>query len=221
MSDPEENVRHNVGAPHAAEARAAVVQQAAASPQVGESILGRIRRHKVVEWTVAYVAFAYALLNGVQMLREAFDWPPLVSRLTAVGLVLGAPIAVTLAWYHGHRARHRVSGQELSILIALLVVAGSVLWWASRSGSSHAAPTVATDSTHHAKPLGEKSIAVLPFVDLSEKHDQEYFADGMAEEVLNQLAKVPGLKVIGRTSSFQFKGKADDLRNVGEVLGSA
>src|SRR5215469_13162112 len=123
MSDPEENVQHNVGAPHDAEARVAVAQQAAMSPQLGESFWARIRRHKVVEWTVAYIAFAYALLNGVQMLREAFDWPALVSRLTAVGLVLGTPVAVTLAWFHGHRARHRVSGQELSILIALLVVA--------------------------------------------------------------------------------------------------
>src|SRR5215468_11638358 len=96
------------------------------------SIWDRIKRHKVVEWTLAYVAFGYALLHGVQMLRETFEWPLLVPRLTVVALVLGAPIAVTLAWYHGHRARHRVSGQELSILIALLVVAGSVLWWVSR-----------------------------------------------------------------------------------------
>src|SRR6516225_10556510 len=137
--------------------------------QPPESFLAQIRRHKVVEWTLAYMAFGYALLHGVQMLRETFDWPFLVPRLTVFGLVLGAPIAVTLAWYHGHRARHRVSGPELSILIALLLVAGSVLWWASRSGSFHAASTVATDSSHHAEPLGEKSIAVLPFVDLSER----------------------------------------------------
>ncbi len=69
--------------------------------------------------------------------------------------------------------------------------------------------------------IPEKSIAVLPFVDMSEKHDQEYFADGMAEETLNQLAKIPELKVIGRTSSFQFKGKAEDLRKVGTTLGAA
>jgi TolB-like protein len=69
--------------------------------------------------------------------------------------------------------------------------------------------------------IGEKSIAVLPFVDLSEKHDQEYFADGMAEEILNLLAKLPELKVIGRTSSFQFKGKTEDLRKVGAALGAA
>ena len=68
--------------------------------------------------------------------------------------------------------------------------------------------------------ISDKSIAVLPFIDLSEKHDQEYFADGMAEEILNLLARVPGLKVIGRTSSFQFKGRANDLRAVGTALGA-
>ena len=66
----------------------------------------------------------------------------------------------------------------------------------------------------------EKSIAVLPFVDMSEKHDQEYFGDGMAEEILDLLVKIPKLKVIGRTSSFQFKGKTDDLRTIGTALGA-
>jgi TolB-like protein len=67
----------------------------------------------------------------------------------------------------------------------------------------------------------DQSIAVLPFADLSEKHDQEYFADGMAEETLAQLSKIPGLRVIGRTSSFQFKGKTGDLRKIGTTLGAA
>jgi TolB-like protein len=67
----------------------------------------------------------------------------------------------------------------------------------------------------------EKSIAVLPFIDLSEKHDQEYFADGMAEEILDILAKIPQLTVIGRTSSFQFKGRTEDLRTIGNKLGAA
>jgi TolB-like protein/DNA-binding winged helix-turn-helix (wHTH) protein/thioredoxin-like negative regulator of GroEL len=66
---------------------------------------------------------------------------------------------------------------------------------------------------------GDKSIAVLPFTDMSEKKDQEYFADGMAEEIINLLVKVPGLKVISRTSSFQFKGKNTDLRTIGTQLG--
>ena len=67
----------------------------------------------------------------------------------------------------------------------------------------------------------DKSIAVLPFTDMSEKKDQAYFADGMAEEIIDLLVKVPGLKVISRASSFQFKGKTEDLRSIGTQLGVA
>jgi TolB-like protein/tetratricopeptide (TPR) repeat protein len=66
-----------------------------------------------------------------------------------------------------------------------------------------------------------KSVAVLPFVDMSEKKDQEYFADGMSEEVIDLLAHVPSVRVVARTSSFQFKGKNIDLRSVGDTLGAA
>jgi TolB-like protein/thioredoxin-like negative regulator of GroEL len=76
-------------------------------------------------------------------------------------------------------------------------------------------------STGHAVAIADRSIAVLPFTDMSEKKDQEYFADGMAEEIIDLLAKVPGLKVIGRTSSFQFKNKSADLRAIGSQLGVA
>jgi TolB-like protein/DNA-binding winged helix-turn-helix (wHTH) protein/Tfp pilus assembly protein PilF len=69
--------------------------------------------------------------------------------------------------------------------------------------------------------LGDRSIAVLPFLDLSEKKDQEYLSDGMAEEILDLLTKIPGLTVIGRTSSFQFKGKNEDLRTIGMKLNAA
>ncbi len=67
----------------------------------------------------------------------------------------------------------------------------------------------------------DKSIAALPFVDLSERKDQEYFADGLAEELLEVLVDVPGLRVIGRTSSFQFKNKNDDVRSIGRKLNAA
>ena len=80
-------------------------------------------------------------------------------------------------------------------------------------GTEPASPAEAS----HATP----SIAVLPFADMSPKHDQEYFADGVAEEILNALAQVQGLKVIGRTSSFSFRGKPDDLRTIGQKLGVA
>jgi TolB-like protein len=69
--------------------------------------------------------------------------------------------------------------------------------------------------------MGKQSIAVLPFTDLSPTHDQEYFSDGIAEEILNALAQVKGLKVAGRTSSFQYKGRSGDLRAIARALGVA
>jgi adenylate cyclase len=69
--------------------------------------------------------------------------------------------------------------------------------------------------------MADKSIAVLAFTDMSEKKDQQYFADGMAEEIIDLLVRIPGLKVISRTSSFQFKGKTEDLRSIGTQLGVA
>ncbi len=85
------------------------------------------------------------------------------------------------------------------------------------SSSSSAATTTSIYADYIAKPLGQ-SIAVLPFVNMSNDPDQEYFSDGMAEEILNSLAHLKDLKVAGRTSSFQFKGKNVDLREVGEKL---
>jgi TolB-like protein len=77
------------------------------------------------------------------------------------------------------------------------------------------------ETTASTAVISDKSIAVLPFTDMSEKKDQEYFADGMAEEIIDLLVKIPGLKVIGRTSSFQFKGKTEDLRSIATQLGVA
>ncbi len=71
----------------------------------------------------------------------------------------------------------------------------------------------------HAPSLKNTSIAVLPFADMSPAKDQEYFSDGLAEQLINDLAKVSGLKVVGRSSAFQFKGKNEDLRDVGRKLG--
>jgi adenylate cyclase len=114
------------------------------------------------------------------------------------------------------RAPRQPARARRAVWVALGVVAlvfGIPSAWFVQRDSATNVPAVPMAAT-------EKSIAVLPFVDLSEKHDQEYFTDGMAEEILNLLVKVPGLKVIGRTSSFQFKGTTANLRKVGVALGS-
>jgi TolB-like protein len=113
------------------------------------------------------------------------------------------------------RPASRRLGSSVGIAASLIVVAGGWLGWHYSGSHGLAAPT------HDESAIADKSIAVLPFTDMSEKHDQEYFADGIAEEVLDRLAKVPGLKVVGRASSFQFNSKSADLASLGTALGVA
>jgi TolB-like protein/DNA-binding winged helix-turn-helix (wHTH) protein/Flp pilus assembly protein TadD len=105
--------------------------------------------------------------------------------------------------------------KRVTIAAAVLVGIGVAVWagWQSWWSSHKAAQSTVA--------MVDKSIAVLPFADMSEKKDQEYFGDGMAEEIIDLLAKIPILKVIGRTSSFQFKGKTQDLRSIAKQLGVA
>jgi TolB-like protein len=142
---------------------------------------------------------------------------PFVDRISA--LLGGAIAAVPTS---GPGVTRTIANQSpgprrrlLTIALAslTLVLGAGAIWLAVRHAHTRE-PSIATAVT-------DRSIAVLPFVDMSEQHNQEYFADGMAEEILNLLVKVPDLKVIGRTSSFQFKGIAEDLRQIGTTLGAA
>jgi TolB-like protein len=112
------------------------------------------------------------------------------------------------------------AGVGIVALIAL--IGGAIAWTQSHRAIQPVVNTqAAPESNSTSATIPAKSIAVLPFADMSEKKDQEYFADGMAEEILDLLAKIPGLTVIGRTSSFQFKGKNADLRAIGTQLNAA
>jgi TolB-like protein/Tfp pilus assembly protein PilF len=194
------------------------------------SVWTRIKEHKIAQWTIAYAAFAFVALHVATLASDALEWPHAVVRTVILVLILGFPIVPVLAWYHGVRALKRVSGSELIIIALLLVIGGSLLWLVPRPNAERArTETPSPLATINPKPESgteifappAHSIAVLAFTDMSEKHDQEYFGDGMAEEILDLLAKVPGLTVIGRTSSFQFKGKNEDLRAIGTKLNVA
>jgi len=100
---------------------------------------------------------------------------------------------------------------KFAVLLVLAVVAAAAIGAYFRPARSGA----------NASSLNNASIAVLPFVDMSSAKDQEYFSDGLAEQLINDLAKVSGLKVVGRSSAFQFRGKNEDLRDVGRKLGVA
>jgi len=112
--------------------------------------------------------------------------------------------------------RPRLLALALGVLgtLGLAYLAVDKLWVAKR-GATEQSPPATTNIT------GDKSIAVLPFADLSEKHDQEYFSDGLAEELLDLLAKTPGLRVIARTSSLYFKGRQASLTEIARTLNVA
>ena len=188
------------------------------------SVLGfwdRVRNHKVMQWTLAYAAGAYTLLHGTEMVVSAMRWPELVVRITLVLLTLGLPVAILLAWYHGHKAQHRISGPELAMLTVLLIIAGTILLVVSRYSGEHE-PAVAATSTATPTNLPtapRTAVAVLPFTNLTGDATKEYLGDGMAEELINTLTKVPGLKVPARTSTFAYKGRNTDIRQIAKDLG--
>ena len=126
------------------------------------------------------------------------------------------------------RQQYPVPGAVLTLLGAMLVIIGSLLWFAPRLGheqglqtSVTTVPRVLSDTVSVLRTVPEHSIAVLPFVDMSEKHDQEYFADGLTEDLIDRLSHNSDLKVISRTSSFAFKGKNEDVRTIAIRLGVA
>src|SRR6185503_14800246 len=185
----------------------------------------RINQHKIVQWSLAYIAVAYALQQGLVLMGGAFDWPAAVLRASMLLLILGLPVIVTLAWYHGERASRNFSAAELTI-ISLLLVIGAAVFYAFVQPSGQ----VATDQAPPAQQSGVVaarsaslspagvSIAVLPFANVSADPEQEFFSDGITDEVSGALAKIPDLRVVGRTSAFQYKTRNTDLRAIGQAL---
>jgi TolB-like protein/DNA-binding winged helix-turn-helix (wHTH) protein len=162
----------------------------------------------------AYIATlprrGYRLVASVAAWSEPASARPFVPPLTPI--VDTPPTAPpTAPTYWSLRWERALFLIGLTLIIGYLIIGQA---WRSRQ-------PVAPVSTAAQVSFSDKSIAVLPFVDMSQSKDQEYFADGMAEEVIDLLAKIPGIKVIGRTSSFQFKGKSDDLRTIGTALSAA
>jgi TolB-like protein len=185
-----------------------------------------LRRRKVAHWGILYVAGAWGFLQGFEFLSDTYSWPRQLQQLATLALLIGLPIVLVLAWYHGDRGQQRVTTAEFAIITLLLLIGGGALAFYQRSsaGDTEAARATADPAAPPASPSApdaRPSLAVLPFVDLSQAKDQEYLGDGLAEEIINQLAQVPALRLVGRTSSFSFKEKDDDLRTIGSKLGVA
>ena len=185
----------------------------------------RLKERKLVQWAVAYVAAAFALLQGIDIVAQQFGWPESVRRGITLALVVGFFVTLVLAWYHGERGAQRVGGTELLIIGLILALGGGVLWrFASTShvsGTRTAAASPAIGLRALPGPVPEKSIAVLPFANLSSDPDNAYFADGIQNEILTRLSKIADLKVISRTSTEHYKTIPENLRLIAQQLGVA
>src|SRR6266513_828573 len=179
----------------------------------------RLKQRKLVQWAAAYVAAAFALIQGIDIVAQRFSWPDSIERTLIIAACIGFFLAMVLAWYHGERGAQRVTGTEL-VIIVLLVSLGAFFLWRFAAGAR--APMVTSVSSVAPVAITEKSIAVLPFENLSEEKQNEYFAEGVQDQILTDLSQIADLKVISRTSVMQYKsGIARNLREICQQLGVA
>jgi len=190
------------------------------------SFFEELKRRNVVRVGIAYVVIGWVLAQVAEFAVDNFGAPDWVLKIFVVFLLLGLPLALFFAWafemtpegikrekdVDRSKSVTRQTGRKLnSIIVGVLMLAVGLLLVDKFYFSAPGDPEEVIATT------GSQSIAVLPFVNMSE--DNDHFADGLSEELLNLLAKMPDLKVAGRTSSFEFKGRNDDLREIGDALG--
>ena len=179
-----------------------------------------LKRRQVFKVAAVYGGVAFAAIEGADLVFDAFGVPHWVFTFLTAAILLGFPIALVLAWTFdrtpaGLKRTEPAESGELEAIVSqppskrwvagLLALVGTLLllgagWLSLRSGDSY------------------DSIAVLPFVNLSGDPENEYFSDGLAEELLNALAGIAELKVAARTSAFAFKGVNADVREIGQAL---
>jgi len=210
-----------------------------------QQLFAELKRRHVFKVAAVYGAVAFVLLQVAELLGQGLRLPESFMPFITAVVLLGFPLALILAWAFevtpdGVQRMEAASAGEIEEIVALpaakrwpsglaaLLGLGALLagaWWVgTRTGPS------SVDATADARPgvrfafadLADDprpSLAVLPFADMSPEGDQEYFSDGITEEILNVLARLPDLRVAARTSAFAFKGRQIDLRAVGDSLG--
>ena len=212
------------------------------------SLFNELKRRNVFRVVGAYVVMSWLLLQVADVVLDAFNVPDWTFRFLIIALAIGLVPAAVFSWVFemtpdGIMKESEVdpgqsvtpaTGRKLNYVTIGMVIIGIVFVLvqqrqpevqqastpASNAASRNAetTPPITPDATPDAN---SRSIAVLPFVNMSSDPENEYFADGLSEELLNQLAQVPDLQVAGRTSSFSFKGKNEDLKVIGTSLGVA
>jgi len=196
------------------------------------SFFGELKRRNVFRMAAAYAVVGWLIVEVCSVVLPTFDAPEWVQKVITFLILLGFPMALAFAWAfemtpEGLKRERDVvreesithsTGRKLDFfIIGVLAVAVVFLvvdnyWLTEPEDETTSAEAIAEAS-------GPASIAVLPFVNMSASEENEYFSDGITEELLNLLAQLPELKVSSRTSSFTFKGTNSDIPTVAERLG--
>jgi len=205
------------------------------------SLFEELKRRNVFRVGIAYAISAWVLLQIVDLVLDNISTPDWIMQVFMLFVAIGFPIALIFAWAfemtadgvklekHVDRSKSitQKTGQKMNRNISIALAVAVVFLLVDRfTPESDTATLPPEDKVASIEPVAEaqeseKSIAVLPFVDMSPEGDQAYFADGISEEILNVLVKTQSLKVAGRTSSFQFRDGNKDLKEIGEQLGVA
>lgn len=193
-----------------------------------KKIISELKRRNVFKVATAYAITGWLIIQIITSISEPLALPKWFDPVIIILVLIGFPISLLFAWAFEmtpeglkktvkveiDKSVTKTTGKKLNrVIISVLSV--FIIFLLVDKVFNLTSTLSETETTISKLP----SIAVLPFADMSPKNDQEYFSDGLSEELLNVLAKVNNIKVAGRTSSFKFKGKNDDLKKIGKELG--
>ena len=201
------------------------------------NFFAELKRRNVYKVAVACAVVAWLLIQAASIFLPAFDAPPWVMKAFLIFIILCFPVALVMSWafeitpegirlesgIEPNKSIARRTGRKIvAVTIALAVVAaGLFVYQLVRSKSDTPRQDASAARTEAATAAPSKSIAVLPFDNLSRDPDNAYFCEGVQDEILTRLAKVADLKVISRTSTQKYKSAPDNLRAIAQQLGVA
>ena len=189
-----------------------------------EQFWRELKRRKVVRVITVFAAASFVILEVVSIIAEPLKLPDWTLAFVIVLLCIGFIITVILSWVYDITPEGIEKTKPVKEVSKSTKSTGSIGWkFTTYISLAIILAFVAFYILNTRKPSETqvevgKSIAVLPFVDMSPQKDQEYFCDGITDELINSLTHIEGLKVIARTSSFAFKGKNEDIREIGNKL---
>ena len=190
----------------------------------------RLKRNKIVQWALAYIAASFALIQVLDVVAQRFGWPDRIEKVIILALVVGLFVTLVLAWYHGERGAQKVGGSELLIIALLLAIGGGALWAYVRAPvapvaavSKSAAPTVAANPQRGLAAFSPPAdtLVVLPFANLGGDPKQQYFSDGITEELTNALGQNTALRVIAWDTASKFRDSKRPATDIAKALNVA